>query len=104
VMTQAALEDTRKASFNELEPQMEFLRRMRERMGERYPEAMFLPPVLVNDEEKQKMIKAMRVSRHLPATSVCSVQGWHSLCLADAGVGALWGWSCAGSRPCDQNT
>jgi hypothetical protein len=47
--------------FNELHPHMEFLRMMRERMGERYPEAMFLPPVLVNEEEKGRMLRAMRV-------------------------------------------
>jgi hypothetical protein len=81
----ATLESIRKTSFNELEPQMEFLRRMRERMGERYPEAMFLPPVLVTDEEKEHMIRAMRVSSHPSAVAQCYVHGWHTACCAEGG-------------------
>jgi hypothetical protein len=70
-LQQAGLEDKRKEMFNALEPEMEFLRRMRERMGERYPEAMFLPPVLVDDSEKDRMIRAMRVSSSRIAATLC---------------------------------
>jgi uncharacterized protein (DUF1499 family) len=70
-LKQACVESQRKEMFHALEPEMEFLRRMRERMGERYPEAMFLPPVLVDEAEKDRMIKAMRVSSSRIAATLC---------------------------------
>ena len=55
--------------FTTLQLEMDFLVTMRERMGERYPEAMFLPPVLVDVVEKARMIKAMRVGSKSPSFS-----------------------------------
>jgi hypothetical protein len=64
-LQQKSLEDERKKLFAEAAPHMELLARMKERMGERYPEAMFLPPVMVTKEEKELMLRAMQVIIHL---------------------------------------
>jgi hypothetical protein len=57
-----ALEDARKAQWGALVRELDFARGMRRRLGERYPEAMFMPPVLVTEEERERLFEFMRVS------------------------------------------
>jgi hypothetical protein len=59
------LEDARKAQWEALVKELNFVRGTRVRMGERYPEAMFLPPVLVTEEERERMFNFMRVGPNL---------------------------------------
>ena len=42
-------------------PIMDYLQQLKSAMGERYPEAMFLPPVLTSDADREKMLSGMRV-------------------------------------------
>jgi hypothetical protein len=57
-----ALEDARKAQWGALVRELDFVRGMRRRLVERYPEAMFLPPVMVTEEERERLFEFMRVS------------------------------------------
>lgn len=55
------------AEYNaEIEPKMEFLREQKEIMGDRYPEAMFLPKKLVAASTVVEMFAIMTVSTSHP--------------------------------------
>lgn len=43
-------------------PDMAFLTKQREIMGDRYPEAMFIEPILVDEITRDKMLVAMQVN------------------------------------------
>jgi hypothetical protein len=85
-MQQTRLEDKRRRMFEKLVRHMELLARMKERMGERYPEAMFLPPVMATEEEREQMLAAMRVSvaccQGLPCSSVSAPEQPARACMA----------------------
>lgn len=71
------------------EPEMEFLRAQKVVMGDRYPEAMFLAPKLVDDNTVAQMLGAMRVGPDFLVLKVfcpaggCGLGGEFDKCFGD---------------------
>ena len=81
-------EDELEREYNrDLYPQTTFVERLRDRCGDRWPEAMFMDPCLVTDEERERVWTAMRVSATHSWWQVaqkvhCIGMGWSSVWLA----------------------
>ena len=58
---QADAADELERDFSLVQPIMDFLSQQQGVMGDRYPEAFFIPPVLVDAETRDKMLSGMRV-------------------------------------------
>ena len=58
---QELIRELEKEYNDNLQPIINYLQQRKTAMGERYPEAMFLPPVLSSDADREKMLSGKRV-------------------------------------------